>query len=138
MDQVTLHDGAKPILIYDAECRFCVISKEAIEVGDTGTGARFIPYQAEEAARCLGSEYQPGRPDVAYLVEPDGTIRRGLDAFIPLLPKIRGGRFFLFILRLPFGRPIGKVLYQLIARYRYRWFGKQRTPNLSHPKHYRH
>ena len=130
-------DGEKPRLIYDAECRFCVISKEAIEDRDVGIDARFVPYRTEEAAQCLGSAYHPGQPDAAYLVEPDGTIRRGIDAFILLLPKIRGGSFVLVLLRLPLGRPIAAIVYRLIARYRYRWLGRQRTFEVSHPTHSR-
>lgn len=99
------------------------MAKETIQERDEGTGARFVKYQDQEAEQRLGPHYRPGEPDVAFLVEPDGTVRRGLDAFVPLLPRIRGGRIILFLLRLPFGRAIGKLAYGLIARYRYRWFG---------------
>lgn len=111
------------LLIYDGQCRFCVTAKEAIEERDEGTGARFVTYQSDEAVQRLGQDYRPGQPDVAFLVDPDGTVHRGLDAFVPLLPGIRGGRFILFLLRLPLGMKLGKFLYRIIARYRYRWFG---------------
>lgn len=117
---------ADRILIYDARCRLCVTAKEAIERGGGDQDARFVPYQTEEAACRLGDIYQPGRPDVAFLVEPDGTVRRGLDAFLPLLPGIRGGRLLLWLLRVPLFRPLGYLLYRLIARYRYRLFGEVR------------
>src|SRR2546422_7087382 len=48
-----------------------------------------FPYTTLFRSR-LGSEYKPGRPDVAFLVEPDGTISRGLDAFLPLVPGLPG------------------------------------------------
>ncbi|TAJ25799.1 MAG: DUF393 domain-containing protein, partial [Nitrospirae bacterium] len=87
-------------------------------------GLRYVPYQSEEAARCLAGEYQPGRPDVAFLVEQDGTISRGLDAFLPLLPGLRGGRVLLALLRVPPMKSIAYLAYRLVARYRYRWFGR--------------
>ena len=87
---------------------------------------RFVPYQSEEALAHLGKDYKPGRPDAAFLVEPDGRIRRGLDAFLPLLPGLRGGRFLGPLLRLPFVRPLAYLMYRLIARYRYAWFGTVR------------
>jgi predicted DCC family thiol-disulfide oxidoreductase YuxK len=57
-------------------------------------------------------------------VDQDGTIYRGLDAFLPLLPGLPGGRMLLALLRQPLLRPVGYVLYRLVARYRYRVFGQ--------------
>jgi predicted DCC family thiol-disulfide oxidoreductase YuxK len=71
----------------------------------------------------LGAEYRAGRPGVAFLVEPDGTIKKGLDAFLPLLPGLRGGRLLGGLMRIPLLRPLAYLIYRLIARYRYRWFG---------------
>ncbi|MBW8065046.1 MAG: DUF393 domain-containing protein [Nitrospira sp.] len=127
MDPRPRQANSESLLIYDARCRLCVTAKEAIEQREEGLGVRFVPYQSEEAVRCLGNEYRPGRPDVAFLVDRNGEIHRGLDAFIPMLPGLRGGRFFLGLLRLPLGRQLGKLLYRVVARYRYRWFGEVPT-----------
>ena len=113
-------------LIYDGECRLCVTAKEGLErLGPDPQEAdiRFVPYQSEEAACRLGADYKPGRPDVAFLVELDGTISRGLDAFLPLVPGLPGGRILHAVLRVPFIRPLAYLAYRLIARYRYQWFG---------------
>lgn len=123
MDSPEPRPARECLLIYDGRCRFCRMAKEAIEERDEGTGARFVKYQDQEAEQRLGPQYRPGEPEVAFLVEPDGTVRRGLDAFIPLLPHLRGGGLILFLLRLPFGRALGQLAYRLIARHRYRWFG---------------
>lgn len=112
------------ILIYDGHCRLCVTAKQGLERIECDPGVRFVPYQSEEAAGRLGGEYRPGRPDVAFLVERDGTIRRGLDAFLPMLPGLPGGRALLAVMRAPFIRPLANLVYRLVARYRYRWFGK--------------
>jgi predicted DCC family thiol-disulfide oxidoreductase YuxK len=111
------------ILIYDDQCRLCVTAKEGLERIGEDKDVRFVPYQSEEAASRLGTEYQPGRPCVAFLVERDGTVRRGLDAFIPLLPGLPGGRVIQVLMRVPFLRPLAYLAYRLIARYRYTWFG---------------
>jgi predicted DCC family thiol-disulfide oxidoreductase YuxK len=100
-----------------------VTAKDVIE-RETGCSVRFVPYESDEAARRLGAAYAPGRPDVAFLVEPDGTVRRGLDAFTPLLPGIRGGRVIAWLLRVPVFRPVGYLAYRLVARYRYALFGE--------------
>jgi predicted DCC family thiol-disulfide oxidoreductase YuxK len=118
---------AQRILIYDDQCRLCVTAKETLERRADGGDVRFVPYQSEEAAQCLGSDYTSGRPDAAFLIEGDGTIKKGLDAFVPLLPGLRGGWFLLMLWRAPLLRPLACALYRLVARYRYQWFGAVTT-----------
>lgn len=114
----------KRCLIYDGECRLCLTAKQELEPEGTKQGVSFIPYQSEEAARLLGKEYHPGRPKVAYLIDEEGNIHRGLDAFIPLLSGLPGGHLLLALWRIPFLRPVAYLGYRLIARNRYRWFGE--------------
>lgn len=111
------------ILIYDDQCRLCVTAREGLARLGLEQDVRFVPYRSEEAASRLGADYRPGRPDVAFLVEGDGTISRGLDAFLPLVPGLRGGRVLHAILKAPLIRPLAALAYRLIARYRYKLFG---------------
>ncbi len=114
------------LLIYDAQCRLCVTAKEGLERLEAGTAAcdiRMIAYQSEEARQALGAQYRIGRPDAAYLVDSDGKVAKGLDAFIPLLPGLRGGRFLTRLFGIPGVKHLGNILYRLVARYRYRLFG---------------
>ena len=115
--------AAERTLIYDGQCRLCVTAREGLERLGEDAGVRFVPYQSEEAASRLGRDYRPGRPDVAFLVEPDGTVGHGLDAFLPLLPGLRGGRVLQTLLRVPLIRPLADLAYRLVARYRYQLFG---------------
>lgn len=111
------------VLIYDAQCRLCVAAKEGVERSGKDLDVKWVPYQSDEASARLGAQYRAGRPDVAFLVERDGTIKRGLDAFLPLLPGLRGGRILQALMRIAFLRPLAYLLYRAIARYRYRLFG---------------
>jgi len=111
------------VLIYDDQCRLCVTAKEGLERLGLEPDTQFVPYQSEEAAGRLGADYRPGRPDVAFLVEGDGTISRGLDAFLPLVPGLRGGRVLHAILKASLIRPLALLAYRIIARYRYKLFG---------------
>lgn len=117
-------DVADPVLVYDGECRLCVAAKERLEPAAHAQGIRLVAYQTPEAAARLGSRYRPGRPDVAFLVEPDGTIRRGLEAFLPVLPALPGGTLLLRLMAIPLLRPLAHLLYAVVARYRYRFFGQ--------------
>jgi predicted DCC family thiol-disulfide oxidoreductase YuxK len=115
------------LLLYDGRCRLCVTAKEGLERLGTQNETkvvRMIPYQSEKAAEVLGAAYRPGRPDVALLVQPNGVIRQGLDAFLPLLPGLRGGRFLATFLSVPLVKPFAYLLYRLVARYRYHLFGE--------------
>jgi len=115
------------LLIYDGQCRLCVAAKKGLErLGPhaDATPARMVPYQSEEAKKALGESYRPGRPNVAFLVRPNGEIASGLDAFLALLPGIKGGRGLSALLSLPLVKPFGYLLYRFIARYRYFIFGR--------------
>jgi predicted DCC family thiol-disulfide oxidoreductase YuxK len=119
-------EPSAPILIYDGQCRLCVNAKQGLErLGQAGAGpaVRFIPYESEEAACCLGAEYRPGRPDVAFFIGPDGAVRHGLDAFLPLLHGLPGGRVLAKLANFRLVRPLAQLLYKIVARNRYRWFG---------------
>lgn len=114
----------KRCLIYDGECRLCLTAKQELEPEARKQGVTFLPYQSDEAARLLGKEYHPGRPTMAYFIDEQGHVHRGLDAFIPLLSGLPGGRLLLALWRIPVLRPFAYVGYRLVARYRYRWFGE--------------
>lgn len=115
------------VLVYDGRCRLCVTAKEGLErlaTQNETKAVRMIPYQSEKAREVLGATYRPGRPDVAFLVQPNGVIRQGLDAFLPLLPGLRGGKFLATFFSFPLVKPLAFLLYGLVARYRYHLFGE--------------
>jgi predicted DCC family thiol-disulfide oxidoreductase YuxK len=114
------------LLVYDGQCRLCVTAKKGLERLEThaGTRVRMVPYQSDEGKQALGESYQPGRPSAAFLVHPNGKIARGLDAFLALLPGLKGGRILSMILTFPLVKPFGYLLYWVVARYRYAIFGQ--------------
>ena len=128
--------SANCVLVYDGQCRLCVTAKEGLArlgMQDEAKAVRLIPYQSEEAKRALGAAYRPGRPDVAFLVRPDGIIQEGLEAFLPLLPGLKGGRFLATILSVPLVKPVAYLIYRLVARYRYSLFGEVPYTDPSDP-----
>jgi predicted DCC family thiol-disulfide oxidoreductase YuxK len=115
------------LLVYDGECRLCVTAKnglERLEPHADATSIRMVPYQSEEAKQALGESYRPGRPNAAFLVRPNGQIASGLDAFLALLPGLKGGQILSVLLSLPLVKPFGYLLYWFVARHRYAVFGK--------------
>jgi predicted DCC family thiol-disulfide oxidoreductase YuxK len=109
----------------------CVAAKTHLERWCEKDGHRiaYVPYQSQEAEPWLGDLPRPSRPDVAFLVTEDGTVYRGLDAFVELLPHFEQGRFLSNLLKLPLMRPLARLVYRLLARHRYRWFGAVTPPD---------
>lgn len=125
------HESAECALVYDGRCRLCVAAKthlERLESGRSTAPLRLIPYDSLEARRLLREEYRPGRPDVAFLIDSAGNVTRGLDAFLPLLPALKGGSFLAGFFRLPIIKPFARQLYSLVAKYRYLVFGEVHAP----------
>lgn len=115
------------LLVYDGECRLCVSAKQKLEewgVGRAESGVRFLAYQSEAAKRLLGPNYRSNRPDVAFLFRPSGEVCQGLEAFLPFFPDLPGGKLLLWWLRFPSARRLAEWGYRMVARHRYRWFGK--------------
>src|SRR5512145_1527012 len=121
----TSSDPPQCLLIYDGHCRMCVTAKRGLErLKSDAEELRMIPYQSEEAERVLGARYHGGRPEAAFLVTGDGRVTSGLDAFLPLLPGLKGGRLLAKVFSLPFVKPLGYWIYRLVAQYRYTLFGE--------------
>lgn len=115
------------LLVYDGECRLCVSTKQKLEelgIGQAESDVRFLAYQNETAKRMLGSNYRPGRPNVAFLIRPSGEVAQGLEAFLPLIPILPGGKLLLWWLRFPSAKRLAEWGYRMVARHRYRWFGE--------------
>jgi len=103
----------------------CVTAKRGLErLQRDAEELRMIPYQSEEAEQVLGARYHGGRPEAAFLVTGDGRVTSGLDAFLPLLPGLKGGRLLAKVFALPFVKPLGYWIYRLVAQYRYTLFGE--------------
>lgn len=114
------------LLIYDANCRLCVGAKSVLEragISENGSAVRMIPYESREAMTALGERYRPGPPSMAYLVSPTGSVSQGVDAFLPFVSVLPGGRGLQWLLRWGPMRTLAGWGYGLIARHRYRLFG---------------
>lgn len=87
-----------------------------------------IPYESREAAMALGEQYQPGPPSMAYLVSSAGAVSQGLDAFLPLVRGLPGGRVIQWVLRWSLAKALADRAYGWVARHRYRLFGAMPPP----------
>ncbi len=128
---------AGPVLLFDGLCNLCDSAVLFVIDRDPAGVVRFASLQSEFAANLLGpfgvAAPPPGSaPDSMLLVE-DGQLHSRSTAALRLARHLSAGWPLLRLL-LIVPRPIRDAAYQLIARNRYRWFGRRETCRLPSAK----
>jgi predicted DCC family thiol-disulfide oxidoreductase YuxK len=118
-----------PVLLYDGVCGFCNWSVQFVLARDPRGVMRFSPLQSDfgEALRSRHPELR--EVDSVVFLETDETGER---YFVRSAAALRvasylGGVWKLALLAYAIPRPIRDYLYDLFARNRYRFFGKQES-----------
>ena len=126
-------ETANPIVLFDGVCNLCNGSVQFILRHDPAARFRFASLQSP-----VGQDLQarfgmdPGRLDSVILVEGDRWYKES-DAALRIARGMSGAWKALAAFRV-IPRPIRDAAYRLIARNRYRWFGKQETCWLPTPE----
>ncbi len=128
-----MEESAHPILLFDGVCNLCNGSVQFIIRRDPGARFRFASLQSEVGQRYL-DELRIDREalDSLILVEGDRWSKES-DAVLRIARLLGGPWKALAVFRL-LPRPLRDRLYRLIARNRYRWFGKQESCWLPTPE----
>ena len=119
----------RPIVLYDGVCGLCNRAVRFVLKRDCQDRFRFASLQSEFAARILRRHgIQPGNLDTFYLVtdhaQPGEQLSERSEAAIAVLREL-GGIWALAALPLRvLPTPIRDWGYNLVARHRYRVFGK--------------
>jgi predicted DCC family thiol-disulfide oxidoreductase YuxK len=122
-----------PVVLFDGVCNLCNGSVQFIIARDPSARFRFAPL-GSAAAQSLINESKAGGPlpDSIVLMEHRQMYTRSTAA----LRMTRGLRFpwpLLYgLIVVP--RPLRDTVYDLIARNRYRWFGKRDTCMMPTPE----
>lgn len=125
-------DAGPPVLYFDGVCGLCSRAVDFVIRHDDRGVFRFAPLQGETAA----SQLSPN--DVAdlqsmLLVTEQGVYRRSA-AVVRVLWLLGGIWWLLGWLLWIIPRPLRDVGYRLVARMRYRLFGKHETCRLPTPE----
>jgi predicted DCC family thiol-disulfide oxidoreductase YuxK len=112
-----------PILLFDGVCNFCAWGVRFVVRRDPKGTFRFASLQSETAKQLLRSHgLDPEAMDSVVLIEGDHAWRES-DAALRVCRRLTWPWPWLWPLRwLP--RLVRDTAYRLIARNRYRWFGK--------------
>ncbi len=126
-------ENAHPLVLFDGVCNLCNRSVQFIIERDPDARFRFASLQSplgEKLRAKLGID--PQAVDSVILVEGDRWSKES-DAALRIARELRGAWKALALLRV-IPRPLRDAGYRLIARNRYRWFGRQETCWLPTPE----
>jgi predicted DCC family thiol-disulfide oxidoreductase YuxK len=113
-----------PVVLFDGVCNLCNGSVQFIITHDPAAHFRFAALESEAARRLLGEcELSGPLPDSVALVE-GGSVYTRSTAALRIARRLAFPCPLLYAL-IVVPRPLRDVVYNLIARNRYRWFGKR-------------
>jgi predicted DCC family thiol-disulfide oxidoreductase YuxK len=113
------------IVFYDGTCALCHQALRLILRNDPGGLFRFAPLGGETAAARLPDPAT--LPDSIVLLTSSGDLLTGSDAVIRILRRLGGGWRILAAVIGVAPRPLRDGVYNVVARTRYRVFGREET-----------
>jgi predicted DCC family thiol-disulfide oxidoreductase YuxK len=114
------------VVFFDGVCNLCNGFVQFVIRRDPAGRFVFAPLQSAAAEARLGTSVVPGSlPDSVLLFE-DGTLYQRSTAALRIVRGLRAP-WPLLAVCLVVPRPIRDWAYDLVARHRYRWFGRRET-----------
>jgi predicted DCC family thiol-disulfide oxidoreductase YuxK len=112
------------ILFYDGHCGLCHGAvKFVLKHDGSGKAFRFAPLQGVTFQSRVSVSQRANLPDSVVVLTDDGTLVMRSNAFIHILRRLGGGWRILAGVLAAVPRPLRDVVYNFIARIRYRVFG---------------
>ncbi|WGS27803.1 thiol-disulfide oxidoreductase DCC family protein [Bradyrhizobium sp. ISRA464] len=113
------------VILYDGVCVFCSRWIRFVIARDTARRFRFTPIQSDYGTRLAKAfGIDPDDPDTNALVR-GGVAYMKSDAALTVLSHVPGWEWTRVLFAVP--KPLRDAVYSLIARNRYRIFGKYET-----------
>ena len=119
----------RPLILFDGVCNLCNSTVRGVFEHDSEGRFRFATLQSAAARAELenvaGADEIGALPDSIVLLDADGLHTRSAAAL--RIARALGFPFALLGLGVLVPRPIRDAIYDLIARNRYKWFGRRDT-----------
>ena len=116
--------GAHPIVVFDGDCVLCSANARFILRRDRRRRFRLATMQGQAGAALMARfGIDPLDPETFILVEGE-RVRRNSDAALAIAEGLGWPWRALGVLRIV-SRPVRDAVYRLVARNRYRWFGRR-------------
>lgn len=114
--------GSAPwTVIYDGECDVCIRSVNTLRDWDRYGRFEMIAYQSEGVTDRFPDITEREFHESVQLVGPDSGRWEGADAVEKILSLTPRARPISWLFRIPFARPVARVLYRLFSRNRSRF-----------------
>ncbi len=111
-------------IFYDGHCALCHRSVKFVLKHDrSGTTFRFAPLQGATFQSKVPAGRRVGLPDSVVVLTGDGALLVRSNAFLHILRRLGGGWKALGSVLGVIPRPLRDVVYDFVARIRYRVFG---------------
>ena len=126
-----------PVLLYDGVCGFCNKTVQLLLDVDKRKTLRFAALQSGFGGQVLARHAELANVDSVIYVEGAGTENERV--FVRSVAALHiasylGGFWKIFLAAYIIPRPLRDAAYDLIARYRYRFFGKHDACMLPAPE----
>jgi predicted DCC family thiol-disulfide oxidoreductase YuxK len=108
------------VVLFDARCRFCAGWVRFILRREPAGRIRFAPLDSAAARALVGQVVEGGS---VALVDRDRSVHFRSAAALRILREV-GGLWRLLYVFIAVPRPIRDWAYDIVARHRYRWFGR--------------
>ena len=113
-------------IFYDGHCGLCHRAvKFVLKHDHSGTAFRFAPLQGETIKSLLAPEQRASLPDSFVVFTRDGMLLTRSDASLHVMKRLGGGWKLLANISGLIPRALRDIVYDFVARVRYRVFGRQ-------------
>jgi len=110
------------VVFFDGVCNLCQSSVRYLIKHDKSKKLKFAPLQGTNAKKILNAEQLKNLESLLFLNKK--TLYKKSDAVLELC-KVLGGWHNLLLVGYIIPKVIRNILYDLVAKNRYRWLGKQ-------------
>lgn len=131
-------NAPRPVILFDGVCNLCIASVRWVLRRDAHVRFDFASLQSAAASRILEAAGMEGGtdalPDAIVLVDREG-VHTGATAAVRIARRLRFPYSLLGALGTAAPTFIRDPVYVLVARNRYRWFGRRDRCALPAPEH---
>jgi predicted DCC family thiol-disulfide oxidoreductase YuxK len=118
-------DEFSSVILFDGVCNLCNGGVQFVVARDPAGRFQFAPLQSAAASRQIAASGVRSLPDSIVLVE-DGRLWTQSTAALRIARRLRFPWPLAYAM-IVVPRPVRDWIYNLVARNRYRWFGKRET-----------
>ncbi len=126
-------ENDKSLILFDGVCNLCDSSVQFILLRDKKDRFRFASLQSDYGQNILKQHHLPTEKFNSLALIENGKLYQRSTGALRIARRLKGAwpMLYAFIIVPPF---IRNFVYDLIARNRYRWFGKKETCMMPRPE----